>query len=315
MTLAFTFPGQGSQSVGMGKDIYNAFPAAKAVFEEVDDALSQKLSSLMFEGPMEELTLTANTQPALMACSMAAMRVLEREFGISVDVARYVAGHSLGEYAALCAAGSLSLGQTALLLRLRGGAMQKAVPVGVGAMAALLGASMEVAEKAMQAGAQVGICQIANDNATGQVVLSGEASAVEAAAAAARELGVRKAVILPVSAPFHCDLMSPAAEAMADALADVEFKVPTVPVVNNVTAGPINDPEQLKTDLVTQITGRVRWRESIEWMARDGISTFAEPGTGKVLTVMLRRIVKDVEGKALNSAERLEEFAKAGPKE
>jgi len=311
MTLAFTFPGQGSQSVGMGNDLFDAFPVAKSVFEEVDDALSQKLSGLMFEGPMEELTMTANTQPALMACSVGAMRVLDKEFGVSVDAAQYVAGHSLGEYSALCAAGSLNLSQTALLLRLRGNAMQSAVPVGVGAMAALLGASMEDAETAVKAGSDVGICQIANDNATGQVVLSGEAPAIEAAAAAARELGVRKAVILPVSAPFHCDLMSPAAEAMADALSDVEFKAPIVPVVNNVSAGPINDPNQLKADLIDQVTGRVRWRESVEWMASEGVSTFAEPGTGKVLTVMLRRIVKDVTGKALNSPESLEEFAKS----
>ncbi|NNC36874.1 MAG: [acyl-carrier-protein] S-malonyltransferase [Acidimicrobiales bacterium] len=311
MTLAFTFPGQGSQSVGMGKDLYDAFPTAKAVFEEVDDALSQKLSGLMFEGPMEELTLTANTQPALMACSIAAMRVLDKEFGVAVDAAKYVAGHSLGEYSALCAAGSLDLRQTALLLRLRGNAMQSAVPVGVGAMAALLGASMQDAETAVEAGAAVGMCQIANDNATGQVVLSGETPAVEAAAAAARELGVRKAVILPVSAPFHCNLMQPAADAMAEALADVELSAPAVPVVNNVTASPISDPEQLKADLISQVTGRVRWRESIEWMAGDGIDTFAEPGTGKVLTVMLRRIVKGVDGKALNSPESLEEFAKS----
>ena len=311
MTLAFTFPGQGSQSVGMGKDLFDAFPVAKAVFEEVDDALSQKLSGLMFEGPMEELTMTANTQPALMACSIAAMRVLDKEFGVSVDAAQYVAGHSLGEYSALCAAGSLDLSQTALLLRLRGNAMQSAVPVGVGAMAALLGASLEDAKTAVKAGSDVGICQIANDNATGQVVLSGEAPAIEAAAAAAQELGVRKAVILPVSAPFHCDLMSPAAEAMADALADVEFKAPVVPIVNNVTASPINDPEQLKADLISQVTGRVRWRESVEWMAGEGISTFAEPGTGKVLTVMLRRIVKGLNGKALNSPESLEDFAKS----
>jgi len=311
MTLAFTFPGQGSQSVGMGKDLFDAFPVAKSVFEEVDDALSQKLSGLMFEGPMEELTMTANTQPALMACSVAAMRVLDKEFGVSVDAAQYVAGHSLGEYSALCAAGSLNLSQTALLLRLRGNAMQSAVPVGVGAMAALLGASIEDAETAVKAGSDVGICQIANDKATGQVVFSGEAPAIEAAAAAARELGVRKAVILPVSAPFHCDLMSPAAEAMADALSDVEFKAPIVPVVNNVSAGPINDPNQLKADLIDQVTGRVRWRESVEWMASEGVSTFAEPGTGKVLTVMLRRIVKDVTGKALNSPESLEEFAKS----
>lgn len=311
MTLAFTFPGQGSQSVGMGKDLFDAFPAARAVFEEVDDALSQKLSGLMFEGPMEELTLTANAQPALMACSVAAMRVLDQEFGISVDKAKYVAGHSLGEYSALCAAGSLDLRQTALLLRIRGNAMQSAVPVGVGAMAALLGASMEDANTAVEAGSEVGICQIANDNATGQVVLSGEAPAIEAAAAAARELGVRKAVILPVSAPFHCDLMKPAADAMADSLSDVVFKEPIVPIVNNVSASPVSDAEQLKADLVTQVTGRVRWRESIEWMAGDGIETYAEPGTGKVLTVMLRRIVKGLNGKALNSPESLEEFAKS----
>jgi [acyl-carrier-protein] S-malonyltransferase len=310
MSLAFTFPGQGSQSVGMGKELADNFKAAKAVFEEVDAALSQNLSHLMWEGPMEDLTLTANTQPALMACSVAAMRVLDAEFGISVDRSKYVAGHSLGEYAALCAAGSLSLAETARLLRLRGEAMQAAVPVGVGAMAALLGASMDDADTAVAAGSKQGICQIANDNATGQVVLSGEKAAVEAAAEAARELGVRKAVILPVSAPFHCDLMAPAAEAMKDALADVKFAAPIVPIVNNVTAGPVSDPEQLKSDLVSQVTGRVRWRESIEWMASDGVDMFAEPGTGKVLTVMLRRIVKDVAGIALNSPESLEEFAK-----
>jgi [acyl-carrier-protein] S-malonyltransferase len=310
MALAFTFPGQGSQSIGMGKDLAEAFPAARAVFDEIDDTLSQKLSHLMFEGPIEDLTLTANTQPALMAASIAAMRVLKSDFDIDVTAAKYVAGHSLGEYSALCAAGSLSLSQTATLLRLRGEAMQAAVPVGVGAMAALLGASMEDAEKSVAAGAKHGICQIANDNATGQVVLSGEKTAIEAAAAAARELGVRKAVILPVSAPFHCDLMSPAAEAMAEALTDVELSKPLVPVVNNVTARPITDPAQLKQDLVAQVTGRVRWRESIEWMASDGgIETFAEPGTGKILTVMLRRIVKDVSGLALNSPESLQAFA------
>ncbi len=309
MTLAFTFPGQGSQSVGMGKELADTFASARAVFQEVDDVLSQNLSRLMWEGPMEDLTLTANTQPALMACSIAAMQVLKQEFDVDVTKAKYVAGHSLGEYSALCVAGSLNLAQTAKLLRLRGEAMQKAVAVGVGSMAALLGASMEDANAAVKAGSAIGICQIANDNATGQVVLSGEKAAIELAAEHARELGVRKAVILPVSAPFHCDLMSPAAEAMADALANIEMLVPAVPVVNNVSAGPITDPAQLKADLITQVTGRVRWRESIERMASAGIETYAEPGTGKVLTVMLKRIVKGLNGVALNTPESLEKFA------
>ena len=309
MKLAFTFPGQGSQSVGMGKDLAEAFVSARNVFEEIDDALSQNLSRLMWRGPMEDLTLTANTQPALMACSLAVMRVLKQDFDIDVSAASYVAGHSLGEYSALCAAGSLSLAETAKLLRLRGEAMQKAVPVGKGAMAALLGADLDVADKAVAAGAKFGACQIANDNAVGQVVISGAKAAVDAAIEAANELGVRKAILLPVSAPFHCELMSPAAEAMADALADIDLKAPIVPVVNNVTAGPISDPAQLKLDLVTQVTGRVRWRESVTWMAEDGIEIFAELGTGKVLTGMLRRIVKGVNGFALNSPEALEKFA------
>ena len=311
MTLAFTFPGQGSQSVGMGKELADAFPSARAVFEEVNDALSQNLSKIMWEGPMEDLTLTANTQPALMACSIAAMRALRSEFDIDISAAKYVAGHSLGEYSALCAAGSLSLTQTAQLLRLRGDAMQKAVAVGVGAMAALLGASMDDAEAAVKIGSTKGICQIANDNATGQVVLSGEKQAVELAVEKARELGVRKAVLLSVSAPFHCGLMAPAATAMAEALADINIAAPIVPIVNNVNAEPITDPKQLKVDLITQVTGRVRWRESIEWMAKDGIESFAEPGTGKVLTGMLRRIVKGVSGTAINSPEALEKFAES----
>jgi len=312
MNSAFTFPGQGSQNIGMGKDLADAFASARAVFEEVNDALSQNLSRLMWDGPMEDLTLTANTQPALMACSIAAMRVLKAEFDVDVTAAKYVAGHSLGEYSALCAAGSLSLSETARLLRLRGEAMQDAVAVGVGAMAALLGASMEDAEAAVKAGSAKGICQIANDNATGQVVLSGEKAAIELACEAATDMGVKKAVILPVSAPFHCDLMAPAANAMQDALADTDLKAPSVPVVNNVTARPVSDPEQLKFDLVAQVTGRVRWRESIEWMAGDGgIETFAEPGTGRVLTVMLKRIVKGVNGVKLNSPETLEAFAQS----
>lgn len=310
MTFAFIFPGQGSQSVGMGKDLADAFASARHVFDEVDDALDQKLSNMMFEGPIEDLTLTTNTQPALMACSLAAMAVLKSDFDVDVNAAGYVAGHSLGEYSALCAAGALSLADTARLLRIRGDAMQAAVPVGAGAMAALLGASVEQAEQAAAAGAEIGICQIANDNATGQIVLSGETAAVEAAVAATADIGIKKAMMLNVSAPFHCDMMQPAANVMRDALADVTMNAPILPVVNNVTASPVSDPDQLSADLVTQVTGRVRWRESVEWMASNGVETFAEPGTGKVLTVMLRRIVKGVEGVTLNTPEGLETFAK-----
>ena len=258
---------------------------------------------------MEDLTLTANTQPALMACGIAAMRALKEDFGVDVTEAKYVAGHSLGEYTALCAAGSLSLADTARLLRIRGNAMQAAVPVGAGAMAALLGASVEDAEAAAKSGQARGICQIANDNATGQIVLSGEKDAVQAACDAATEMGVKKAMMLNVSAPFHCDMMAPAAEAMRDALADATFNAPIVPVINNVQALPISDPDQLRNDLVAQVTGRVRWRESVEWMHANGIETLAEPGCGKVLTVMLRRIVKGMNGKAINTPESLEAFA------
>ena len=309
MTLAFTFPGQGSQFIGMGKELADAFPGAKSVFEEVNDTLSQNLSNLMWEGPIEDLTLTANTQPALMACGVAAMRALKDEFGVNVADASFVAGHSLGEYTALCAAGSLSLADTARLLRIRGNAMQASVPVGAGAMAALLGASVEDAEAAAKAGQAKGICQIANDNATGQIVLSGEKDAVQAACDAATEMGVKKAMMLNVSAPFHCDMMAPAAEAMHDALADTAFNAPVVPVINNVQAVPVSDPDQLLNDLVAQVTGRVRWRESVEWLHANGVETLAEPGCGKVLTVMLRRIVKGMNGKAINTPESLEAFA------
>jgi len=309
MTLAFTFPGQGSQFVGMGQELAESFSSARAVFEEVDDSLSQNLSKMMWDGPIEDLTLTANTQPALMACGIAAMRALKEEFGIDITEAKYVAGHSLGEYTALCAAGSLSLSDTAKLLRIRGDAMQAAVPVGAGAMAALLGASVEDAEAAAKAGRAKGICQIANDNAVGQIVLSGEKDAVQAACDAATEMGVKKAMMLNVSAPFHCDMMAPAAEAMKEALADTVFNAPLLPVVNNVQASPITEPEKLRADLVAQVTGRVRWRESVQWMHANDIETLAEPGCGKVLTVMLRRIVKGMKGVTLNTAEGLEAFA------
>jgi len=311
MAFAFIFPGQGSQFVGMGKSLSEAFPSARAVFEEVDAALGQNLSELMWSGPEADLTLTSNTQPALMACSMAAMRVLEAEFGVKVTDAAFVAGHSLGEYSALAAAAAMTITDTAKLLRIRGEAMQAAVPVGVGAMAALLGASLEDAEAACAVGSEIGIVQIANDNATGQIVLSGEVAAVEAAAQAARDAGVKKAMMLNVSAPFHCDLMKPAADAMADALKDSIILPPLVPVINNIQARPVSDPDDLREDLVKQVTGRVRWRETIEWMASDGgIDTLAEPGCGKVLTVMLRRIVKGLDGNQLDSPEALEAFAK-----
>ena len=307
MSLAFLFPGQGSQSVGMGEAVWEAFPVAREVFEEVDDALNQKLSAIMFNGPLEDLTLTANTQPALMACSIAVARTLDREFGIPVTAAGFVAGHSLGEYSALCAAGSLGLADTARLLKLRGEAMQQAVPVGKGAMAALLGASIEDAQALCDS--VEGVAEIANDNATGQVVISGEASAIEAAAAKAGDLGIKKAVMLPVSAPFHCSLMQPAADAMRDALSDVVLRAPAVAVVNNVRAEPVVDPETLKADLVAQVTGRVRWRESVLWMAENGVEATAELGTGKVLTQMTRRIAKGVAGVALSTPDDLEAFA------
>ena len=310
MTLAFIFPGQGSQSVGMGVELANTFASARDVFEQVDEALSQNLTRLMREGPLDELTLTENTQPALMACSMAAMRALKVEFDIDVTAAKYAAGHSLGEYSALCASGVLDIPTTAKLLKLRGQSMQKAVAPGLGAMAALLGATPDDAAAACKAGTSVGIVQIANDNATGQIVLSGEKAAVQAAADYAQASGVKKAMMLAVSAPFHCRLMQPAADAMRDALADTQFHASLVPIVNNVSAKAVTDPAQLRDDLVTQVTGQVRWRESMQWMAQNGITQCAEPGVGKVLTVMLRRITKDISGSALDTPEKLEAFAK-----
>ena len=308
MSLAFIFPGQGSQSVGMGQELFEAFPMAREVFEEVDDALNQKLSAIMFNGPLEDLTLTANTQPALMACSVAVMRVLDTEFGIPVTAAAYVAGHSLGEYSALCAAGSIGLSDTARILKERGEAMQQAVPVGEGGMAALLGASIEDAQSLCDT--VDGIAEIANDNATGQVVISGSASAIDGAVEKARDLGIKKAVKLPVSAPFHSSMMQPAAERMKDVLADIAIAVPAVPLVSNVKAEAVTDPDTIRADLVAQVTGRVRWRESVQWMAEHGVDSMAEPGSGKVLTQMIRRIVDSVTGRALSTPEDLETFAK-----
>ena len=285
-TLSLVFPGQGSQTVGMGAELARAYPAARAVFEEVDDALGQKLSALMWEGPAEDLTLTANTQPALMAHSVAAFRALEAE-GFGLAQVRSLAGHSLGEYAAHCVAGTLSLSDTARLLRIRGDAMQAAVPVGEGGMAAILGLDLaKVEEVAREAG-----CEVANDNAPGQVVISGRAATVEAACAAAKEAGAKRALPLPVSAPFHCALMQPAAEAMRDALAEATIGTPKRPVFANVLAAPVSEGDVLDT-LVRQVTGRVRWTETVRAMAGDGTDTFVELGTGKVLGGLIKRIEK-----------------------
>lgn len=310
--LAFIFPGQGSQFIGMGKDLADAFPAAKAVFDEVNDALDQDLSGLMWAGDADELTLTANTQPALMAHSVAAMKALEAAHGISVSEASFVAGHSLGEYSALAAAGALTIGDTAKLLRIRGNAMQSAVPAGEGAMAALLGADDDQADAACIAGRDAGgVCEVANDNAPGQLVLSGSKAAIDAACVQAKENGVKKAVPLAVSAPFHCSLMQPAADTMAEALSSAAINAPSVPVVANVTAAPTSDPEAIRQQLVDQVTGRVRWRESIQFMAANGISRTAEAGAGKVLTVMQRRIEKSLEGFTLGTPDDLAAFADA----
>jgi [acyl-carrier-protein] S-malonyltransferase len=310
MTLAFVFPGQGSQAVGMGQELAAEFAVARAVLAEVDEALGQNLSGLMANGPIEELTLTENAQPALMAASLAVMRVLESEFGVDVSAAKFVAGHSLGEYSALAAARALTISDAARLLKLRGRAMQQAVPVGLGTMAALLGADEETARAAVDAGSLLGVCAIANDNAPGQIVISGSTVAIEAAIAHASELGVKKAMLLPVSAPFHCPMMQPAAEAMAEALGATTILPPVVPVVANVTARPTSDTDTLRRQLVEQVTGRVRWRESVLWMVEQGgITTLAEAGAGKVLTTMLKRTTKDAAGLALNTAADLEAFA------
>ena len=290
MTTALTFPGQGSQAVGMGKALADAYPEARAVFDEVDDALGEKLSAIIFEGPIETLTLTANAQPALMAVSLAAMRALEAN-GVSVaGSAAYVAGHSLGEYSALAAAGSLSIAEAARLLRIRGSAMQAAVPVGEGAMAALLGLDFEAAVEVATEAAEGDVCQAANDNGPGQVVISGSRAAIERAVEIAKAKGAKRALLLPVSAPFHCALMQPAADAMREALASVLIAPPVVPLVANVLAAPISDPDEIRARLVEQVTGMVRWRESIGWLEQAGTDLFVEIGAGKVLSGLAKRI-------------------------
>ncbi len=297
MTAAFTFPGQGSQAVGMGKALADAFPAAKAVFDEVDAALSEKLTAIIWEGPAERLQLTENAQPALMAVSIATLRALEAEAGFSVARdAAFVAGHSLGEYSALAAAGSLSLPDTARLLRTRGLAMQKAVPVGVGAMAALLGLDYDAAVAVATEAAQGQICQAANDNGGGQVVVSGDKEAVDRAVEIAKTKGARRAMLLPVSAPFHCKLMQPAADVMAKALAEVTIRKPVSPLVSNVLASAISDPDEIRRRLVEQVTGTVRWRELVAYMASQGVTRFFEVGAGKVLSGLVKRIADGAVG-------------------
>ncbi len=301
MSVAFTFPGQGSQAVGMGKELADTFPEARAVFQEVDDALDQKLSAIMFEGSEETLTLTANAQPALMAVSIAVMRVLEAR-GLSLkDKVSYVAGHSLGEYSALCAAGTFSLADTARLLRIRGNAMQSAVPVGEGAMAAIIGLEQADVEAICQEASKGGSCQIANDNGGGQLVISGSRPAVEVAARLATDKGAKRALMLSVSAPFHSALMAPAADAMREALAAVAAKAPVVPLIANVRAAPVSDPQEIVRLLVEQVTGQVRWRETVEWFGANGVTTLYEVGSGKVLTGLARRIDKSVTGIAINT--------------
>jgi [acyl-carrier-protein] S-malonyltransferase len=315
MTAAFTFPGQGSQAVGMGKALAEAFPVARAVFDEVDAALGERLTAIIWDGPAETLQLTENAQPALMAVSIAALRVLETEAGFSVARdAAYVAGHSLGEYSALAAAGSLSISDTARLLRTRGLAMQKAVPVGAGAMAALLGLDFDVAQAVAEQGAQGAVCQAANDNGAGQVVVSGDKAAVERAVEFAKAAGAKRAMLLPVSAPFHCALMAPAAEAMAQALAEVTIRPPAVPLVANVLATAITDPAEIVRCLVAQVTGTVRWRECVSYMAAHGVTEFYEVGAGKVLSGLIKRIVDGATGSAIGTPDDIRAFAAGRPR-
>lgn len=308
MSIAFIFPGQGSQAVGMGAELAKAYPAARAVFEEVDAALSQPLSRLMWDGPEAELTLTENAQPALMAVSLAAMRVLGAKGLKLAGRVAYVAGHSLGEYSALAASGALSLADTARLLKTRGQAMQQAVPVGKGAMAALLGADLAQAQELAKAAAEGEVCEAANDNAPGQVVISGAKTAIDRAIGLAPKFGARRAVLLPVSAPFHCALMQPAADVMREALAKVEIKTPAVPLVANVLAVPLSDPEEIRRKLVEQVTSMVRWRETMLYLKTNGVGTVYEVGAGRVLTGIARRF-DGIEAKSVGTPEELETAA------
>ena len=310
MAKAFVFPGQGSQAVGMGKALAAQFPSAKAVFDEVDSALSQKLSTLIWEGPEADLTLTENAQPALMAVSLAVMRVLEAEHGIRLaNIAKFVAGHSLGEYSALAAAGTFSLADAARLLKIRGKAMQAAVPVGQGAMAALLGLDFATAAAVAAEAAQGDVCQAANDNSDGQVVISGTKAAVDRACEIAKSRGAKRAILLPVSAPFHCRLMQPAADAMAEALAKVDMQAPVVPVIANVVAGPITDPAAIRAKLVEQVTGTVRWRECVAYMAAHDVKMFVEVGAGKVLTGLAKKNAPEATAMAAGTPDEIAALA------
>ena len=312
MARAFVFPGQGSQAVGMGKALADALPTARQVFEEVDEALSQNLSRLMFEGPIEELTLTENAQPALMAMSLAVVRVLRNDGGLEFGKhCQFVAGHSLGEYSALCAADAIPLDVTARLLKKRGQAMQQAVPVGVGAMAALLGLDFETAQGVADDAAQSQICDIANDNAPGQVVVSGNVEAVERAVELAKERGARRPMLLPVSAPFHCALMQPAADVMAEALQASPPVAPLAPLIANVSAEAVSDPDEIRDLLVRQVTAMVRWRESVLYLRGQDVDNLVEVGAGKVLTTMLKRIDKEISGLAVNEPDHIEAFLKS----
>ena len=312
MAVAFVFPGQGSQTVGMGKALADAFAPARQVFAEVDEALGEKLSQTIFEGPQDTLTLTQNAQPALMAMSLAVIRVLEAEAGLSLARdAKFVAGHSLGEYSALAAAGTFTIADAARLLRTRGQAMQKAVPVGVGAMAALLGLDYDTAAAVAAEAAQGEVCQAANDNGGGQVVVSGNKAAVERAVEIAKTKGAKRAMLLPVSAPFHCALMQPAAEVMAEALSKVQVKAPLVPVVANVKASALSDPQEIVKALVAQVTGTVRWRECVAYMAAQGVTQFYEVGAGKVLTGLVKRIAEGATGAAIGTPDDIAAFKAA----
>ncbi len=312
MAIAFTFPGQGSQKIGMGAELAEAFQPAKELFQEVDDALSQHLSKIMWEGPEDELILTENAQPALMAVSMAVIRVLQNEGGLDLGSrVAFVAGHSLGEYSALAAAGALSVADTAKLLKIRGQAMQRAVPVGEGAMAALLGLELEQVRDVAEKAAEGEVCDAANDNAPGQVVVSGSKGAIERAVELAKEAGAKRAMLLPVSAPFHCSLMQPAAEVMADALADADLLAPAVPLVANVTADQMSAPDDIRQSLVAQVTGMVRWRESVGFMIENGVDTLYELGAGKVLSGLARRIHRDATAISIGTPEDVEAAAEA----